>query len=199
MVKKREGRAPYRYDANTSYIDYMDYINVKANNEAFEKLLRERSEIPDRVYEGMAGVGFHARILKRLYPDLSAHRVWDLDPRCCEKLKEIEGLEVTCGNFFHAKVKLYKCDLLVADANTFTIKTWDFHRPLFQMGAGQVIAPDLARGKLHLHYKTYGLDSASWDEYMEVLAKRVMKDTGYRMVGYEKCPRSLGYFLWSRI
>lgn len=191
-------KATYKYDAETSYLDYMHAINVKANNAAFIKLLKEKAEPPKRIYEGMAGVGFHARLLKELYPDVKVHRVWDLDPRCCEELRKVPDIQVNCGNFFESRVRLLKGDLLVVDANTFTIRQWDFHRPLFQTGAGQVICPDLARGKLHLHYKTYGLNNPDWDEYMSRLAQIVESDTGMKMVGYEKCPRSLGYFLWRR-
>jgi hypothetical protein len=168
-------------------------MSLQGNLAAFSQLLKLAKK-PKRIIEARGGLGHQTRRLMAQWPGVPIE-AWERDPTCAKELKRIAGVVATEGEYPEDK-QLKPTDLCVIDG-FWTLKNFDTYLPYFHNGAGQYIFTDLARGKLHLHPKAYGLERGEWYLYINELSKKLVP-LGLTVVDHAKAPRSISYFLVRR-
>jgi|GEM_PF-6876540 len=163
---------------------------VAGNLAAFRAIVRKAAR-SSLIVESFGGIGGQTQVLREELGNIH-HEAWDKDRDCYAALDKIEGLTTFFGEF--PLQRLPRDTLLILDFNAFTLKHFDKYSIYFKLNAKQIIFTDIARGKLHLHPKAYGLSTASWDDYVAALGERL---TPYKFIFQEKAPRSITYFLVS--
>lgn len=144
-----------------------------------EKILHDilkRLIVPDRVVDGMCGVGNLTRVLDEVFPFTPLVAI-DQDQRCivetvlvCPRVVAI-AMDVTDFTFMPG-------DGVVLDFNILTLLTAqreyaDFFRYLGSCKPEWVLVGDCARGKIHLNYKSYGCEATyisyveAWDRWVK--------------------------------
>jgi trans-aconitate methyltransferase len=151
---------------------------------------------PDRVVELCGGVGTMTRVLSEAFPaaDITTH---DLDATCVKMIEDIglPRVQVVHGSYFDADTRVD--DLVVADFNMMTYlrfmddKTEEAKlvRSFLSNRIKYLLMTDSATSKLHLNFKSYGLSTASWSEYVRGYSRAVVA-RGYKVVNHVRAKRA---------
>lgn len=169
-------------------IRFRDLVN---NRRAMESLLPSIDPPPDWVLDIRYGVGDWAKAVRRKFP--AAHIVgFELDEETAEGAWKDANVDL----FVEAWVPQTSraVDLLLADFNMTTV----LHRDLLDeavkaISPGWLIFTDVAAGKLHLNYRSYGLESSDLSSYWRGFVVK-----GYRLVRYERTHRAASTALYQR-
>jgi len=154
--------------------------DLAKNVKAFAGCLELLPKTPKTVLDIRYGLGGWAKELRRRYPKV-AITGYEADPSTYNTAFRDSLTNVYCGMFDGSK-RGYRVDLLVADFNTLTtLKRKELEEALAIVKCQWLIFTDVACSKLHLNYRSYGLEepdlNAYWDEF---------DVEGYRLAGWAR-------------
>lgn len=93
--------------------------------------------------------------------------------------------------------KVEGCGLLLADFNTLTLlKARELDEALAALQPEFIILTDVACGKLHLNYRSYGLKRPDLDDYYQEFGKRRL--AGFTLVAWARKHHAASTSVWSR-
>ncbi len=182
------------YNSRTPFAG-MQLAHLRENNEAFRQALERVPFSPRRVVEPFGGIGSQSRVLRRRWPTLPEHVIFERDPTTFQLLEDAArdwAPRPVLINRDYVPMPFLGCDLLVADCNNFTLHSprWAEYRDALCCDAGAIILTDLARGKLHLNFRAYDLERGdTYEDYLERLAQRLDRP----LLGHALAPKSITY------
>lgn len=174
-------------------------IDLDTNARMLSELLEDARffiDPPDRVVELCGGVGTMTRVLAGKFPavEITTH---DLDATCVKMINEISlpRVAVVHGSYFEAETR--EDDLVVADFNMMTYLRFmdartaeaNLVRSFLNNRIKYLLMTDSATSKLHLNFKSYGLSTANWNEYVSGYSRAVVA-RGYKVVNHVRAKRA---------
>lgn len=180
------------YDALTPFVD-QGLSRLTDNNAAFGRALGFIPGRPRRVVEAFGGIGSQSRVIRERWPRVQ-HVAYERDARCFEMLAEVPGVAAVHSDY--PVPELGAGVLLVADCNNFTLAParWADFRAVVETGAEWLVLTDIARGKLHLNFRAYGLDAPDYPSYVAEIGRRTRRS----VLGWVAAPKSLSYITLRR-
>lgn len=138
--------------------------DLSKNTAAVRELLA-LVEPPQTIVDCRYGLGGWARVVHELFEDADLLG-FEADPETFERAYKHDLAEVR-NRVTSAYDQLWRpCDLLLADFNTVTqLKRRELDEELDRWQPTAIIFTDVACGKLHLNYRSYGLDQPDLDAY----------------------------------
>lgn len=170
-------------------------VRDEDKNNTYLRLLLKKLPKPKRMLEVFGGVGNITKIIMEIFPGVPVES-WDIDPRCVELLGVIPGVTARLGDSTELAVAK-KGDGVFVDHNMLTLKTLqnDLNGMLSRILSGKpswVQLNDSARSKLHLNFKSYGLENDLLETYMGAYDKMLLP-YGYKVYSH------LGHFRATQI
>ncbi len=145
------------------------------------------------IYESFGGIGMLGQLLSEHFPTALIDS-YELDADCVNQYRS-RGLENV--NLHHGDTRAQflsrdtEFDAASLDFNQFTLldlhrkegafQTWLLNK-VFQQKPDWVHVTDSCCSKLHLNYKSYGLKTSDWEDYVAKFDEEFRKRWGYRVL-----------------
>lgn len=151
------------------------------NCTALSVLLEKIPTHPKTVVDVRYGLGGWARVLLKRFPKSTIIGFEKHEPTYEAAWKD-SRVSLKLGDLLSDSRPPTRCDLLLCDFNTSTVlKRKELDEVLSQVSCRYLVFTDVCCSKLHLNYRSYGLDSPDLNRYWKKFAV-----PGFRLMTFSK-------------